>query len=171
VSLFFLLHSKVACTCLCTVLFVWPHYSTLCRILQCILNIWHCVSLSAHLIQLFAFVQFFVLIYMLFIACSVYFFIFINSNGTLRMIRFPFMDGLQYFHSSLYIYDKGSKFGLYQLLFVYWFWYHVNSFHQHKFYLSLVYIYKYSFVYACLPLFFNLTQKDSCVLCIVNTIS
>jgi len=72
---------------------------------------------------------------------------------------------------SFCIYGKGSKFGMYQLLFVYWFWYHVKAFHQSKFYLFMVYIFKYSFVYACLPLFFNLTQKGSCVLCIVNTSS
>lgn len=49
----------------------------------CFEHMWHCVSSPAHLIQLFQFVQFFVLIYILFIDCSVFFIIFINCNGAL----------------------------------------------------------------------------------------
>jgi len=51
--------------------------------------------------------------------------------------KIPLRNGLQYFHYFIpfYIYGKGSKCGLYQLLFVYWFCYHVNTFHPCKFYL------------------------------------
>jgi hypothetical protein len=61
-----------------------PLLYTLQNTAVCFEHMWHCVTSSAHLIRLFAFVQFFVLIYMLFVDCSVYFFIFINSNGTLH---------------------------------------------------------------------------------------